>query len=873
MKNSKERFFLVWAMPVLFVLLAFGIAVLVENSGTYPGGKDALGYLYRGNALYGAIQKGDLWPMYDPYWYNGAEMMRYWAPVPVYLLAGCQWLAGGNAMGGYLVFVMVLFLAGAASWLYVGIQVKRPYFGAFLGVLWFFMPNNLYTLFYEGNLPRAFCIAVLPLLFFWAHDYLQNGRWHVLLKIAGCILVFFLCHPGYGGMIVLVFALYLLLDAGIFHGNREGAGDLGRCPGNQGTGKAASRHSWQRHLELILAMVLGWLMAGFWLLPSMAGGVAAGEHPESLGDFFQSVFLSLNPAARMQDGSEVFYFGLSVALLAVFGILLSKRKSMPGFWVGILLLIGSSETAFLLADVLPGREYLQMLRLVSIGLGLVLFSFLIWDTLKKGWVLLFAGLLVLDALPSLPLALGTQSGWEPEERFAYYAEKTLVGEAKGLTGQRLALLDESSLGAMSSYLVAGFGSPVATSYGAAGEAAVTASNIQQVDRALKDGHYRYVFDRCMELGNDTVVIQTDAEGKFRETQWAEMDQAAEQVGYQLMDSNEDYRFYKLDTAKAGMGEISAQQEGRYPGKPDAPSHWGTVTEYRAIGIGTGAPAISRQFPAMEEVASTDLDGFTFEELQGYDLVYLDGFTYEDKAAAERLVEELSEAGVRVVIAADGIPDDRGSRDQSFLGVVCNGVTFSQGYPNLDTIEGMLETDLFPDGHRDWSTVYLEGLDEVWGTVQDLDWELPFFGTVKNENIVLVGLNLTYYYGLTLDEGVGKLLGHAMDLRMDELPRREIVPCQIQYGENRILIETGRDDVNTGLAYHDSFQSGQEVYGKNHLAYVKAGRTEIRLGHPYLGRGIMLTAVAAACLLMVTRHIKYRQQGYRKSHREKNGRER
>ncbi len=384
MKNSKERFFLVWAMPVLFVLLAFGIAVLVENSGTYPGGKDALGYLYRGNALYGAIQKGDLWPMYDPYWYNGAEMMRYWAPVPVYLLAGCQWLAGGDAMGGYLVFVMVLFLAGAASWLYVGIQVKRPYFGAFLGVLWFFMPNNLYTLFYEGNLPRAFCIAVLPLLFFWAHDYLQSGRWHVLLKIAGCILAFFLCHPGYGGMIVLVFALYLLLDAGIFHGNREGAGDLGRCPGNQGTGKAASRHSWQRHLELILAMVLGWLMAGFWLLPSMAGGVAAGEHPESLGDFFQSVFLSLNPAARMQDGSEVFYFGLSVALLAVFGILLSKRKSMPGFWVGILLLIGSSETAFLLADVLPGREYLQMLRPVSIGLGLVLFSFLIWDTLKKG---------------------------------------------------------------------------------------------------------------------------------------------------------------------------------------------------------------------------------------------------------------------------------------------------------------------------------------------------------------------------------------------------------------------------------------------------------------------------------------------------------
>ena len=48
-----------------------------------------------------------------------------------------------------------------------------------------------------------------------------------------------------------------------------------------------------------------------------------------------------------------------------------------------------------------------------------------------------------------------------------------------------------------------------------------------------------------------------------------------------------------------------------------------------------------------------------------------GFTYDDRAAAEQLITRLSESGVRIVIAADGIPEDRGSRNQSFLGGVCN----------------------------------------------------------------------------------------------------------------------------------------------------------------------------------------------------------
>lgn len=801
------------SMPILFVCMAYGAAALAAGSGIYPSGKGTLGTLYRGDVLYRAIQGGDFWPMFDPNWYNGMELMRCFAPVPAYLLAACQWVGGGSPMDGYLIFIMALFVIGASSWLYVGVQAGRPFFGAFLGVLWFFMPNNLFTLFYEGDLPRSVCIAILPLLLYGVHHSLGSCGWHAFPKVSALFAVIALCHPGYAGMVFGVCCIYVLVDSVI-------------C------------HSWRRGLQACAALALGFFLAGFWVVPFLAGRVSPVEPSEILADYFQSIALSINPAARMQRGAVDFYFGLAAALLAVFGIFLSKKKSMPGFWTGIAVLVCSSETFYLLFSVLPGGEHLQMLRFISIALCMVLVSFLVWDSLKRGWVLLFAALLAADVFPSLPLLLGNQSGMGPEERLEYYSDRALVGEAKTYASQRLALLDESSLGSASAYLVTGYGKPVATSYGAAEEAARTVTNFKQIDRALEEGNYLYVFDRCMELGNDTVVVQLDLVNDVVSFPISRMDQAAIRAGYYLVDSNEAYRLYHLRGVEG---------------------NWGTVSSYRAIGIGSGAPAISRQFPAVEEVGTTNLNDFTFEELSEYDLIYLAGFTYRDKGAAEQLVTELSEAGVRIVIAADGIPDDRGSRNQSFLGVVCNGITFSQGYPDLDTVDGVLETDLFPDGHRYWSTVYLDGLDEVWGTVKDLDWELPFYGTVKNDNIVMVGLNLAYYYSITLDQGVGKLLGRAMDLRADELPSREVVPMQLHCTANHITVTVGKDHVNTGLAFHDSFQSGQKIYGKNHLAYVMEGTTEISLGHPYRGWGAAASIAALLVVLASARRLKRKQE--------------
>ncbi len=812
MEDRKKSYYLILLMPILYVLFAYGMARILENSRSYLDGINTLSHLYKGDLLYQAICKGDFWPIYDPLWYNGVEALRYWEPLPVYILAICQFFAVGNSINGFLVFVMFIFFVGAVSWFYVGLKVNRPYFGAFLGVLWFFMPNHLVTLFYEGNLPRSICIAILPFLMYWIYNYFQFGHWYNLPKISLCFALMALCQSEYAGGVFLAILIYLFINAVIVH-------------------------KWDRGWQVLFALFLGYMLIGVWLIPSLMDRITSINRLEIMSQFFQSIFLSINPFARFEKGNVDFYFGLAAFLLAVFGSLLSKKKSMPGFWTGIIILIASSNTLYLLLKKLPGGQYLPMLCFISIALCMILFSFLIWDTLKKGWILFFITLLLLDVLPSFPLILGEQSRKIPQEIMEGYSDWTFIDQAKELTEQRLALIDENALDARSVYLVTGYGKPVATSYGAVLQSCTTATNMKQIDHSLKEGNYLYLFDRCLEMGNDTIVIRLALVKDFIKHPIQEMDQAASRVGYKLVDYNEEYRFYKLEV------------EG----------NWGTLSKYRAIGIGTEAPEISRQFPIVEETDTTNLNDFTFEELCEYDLIYLAGFTYKDKSVAEELILKLSEAGVHIILAADGIPEDRGSKNQSFLGVICNTISFSQGYPNLKTIDGILETDLFPDGHREWSTVYVNGLDKVWGTIENGKWNLPFYGTVKNNNIIVIGLNLTYYYALTQDKGVGALLSHAMNLNSSELPKREIVPYTIQYFPENIIITTNKKDVNTALAYHNSFSANREIYSKNHLTYVKEGKTIISLTYPYLKQGILVSITAAFLILGYSLHMWLRRK--------------
>jgi uncharacterized membrane protein len=309
-----------------------------------------------------------------------------------------------------------------------------------------------------------------------------------------------------------------------------------------------------------------------------------------------------------------------------------------------------------------------------------------------------------------------------------------------------------------------------------------------------------------------------------------LDEAAAEAGYELADSNEFYRLYHMEV------------EG----------NWGTVTNYPAIGIGTEAASISLGFPAVEEVSSTNLNDYTFEELSQYQLIYLAGFTYDDREKAEKLVLDLSEAGVRIVILADGIPEDSLTRTRHFLGVICNDIRFSQGYPLLDTKVGVLDCDFFPQGYEEWSTVYVNGLDETWGTVREENLDLDFYGTVKNDNIIVLGLNLSAYYSMTKDAGVGELLTDITRLDIDSLPDRNVVPLEVAWNDHSVTITSEQDNVNTSLAYHEMFQCSRNISQENNLLYVGVGTTDVRMTYRYLypGLGVSLLGVVLSILFTV-----------------------
>ena len=99
MKKKNKAIYLLFLMPFVYFATACFVMWLVKTSGIYPSGSDTMYHVYRGDYVYNAIKSGNWYPLYDPAWYNGVEILRYWSPLPAYVMAFCQYLAGGSQFG------------------------------------------------------------------------------------------------------------------------------------------------------------------------------------------------------------------------------------------------------------------------------------------------------------------------------------------------------------------------------------------------------------------------------------------------------------------------------------------------------------------------------------------------------------------------------------------------------------------------------------------------------------------------------------------------------------------------------------------------------------------------------------------------------
>lgn len=800
--ERRPRLFVVFGLVAIAAMSAL-LALLLIPSGAYPFGEQALSHIYRSEELLRQFAKGNWWPLLDLGQYNGVQPLRHAAPVPIYLYAAFVALAG-DGLHAMVPFCVFLFAACCASWLAIGMSYRRGWLGLALGPIWFASPVNLAALFGDGDLPRAICLCVLPLLLALIDRYLARPR---RLRIAATAMVFLLVilsDPTFALLVAFGILVYLVV-AGVL------------------------RHCWGGCLRMALTLLAAAALSGIWVVPALVGGASVLDTPQLLANVTQALTAMLDPLERYTSGVEAAYLGVSVAALAVFGAVCARRASLPGFWAAMVAVFISTTAAAPLVSFVTGSADIGIARMLGVAVALVLVAFISWRSLKTGFVLAACVVLAIDGAASARVVIDSFGRSDPAVRMASHLDRALIAKAKSICTQRLGLVGEDFFDEESAYLAVGLGDRTSLTQGFSDQLSETDYNYTQVNQALEDGRFAYVFDRSLELGDDTIVLNTGQISARVSWTAKQIDAAAQRSGYSFVEAKDGYRLYHRD----------------------APATFGVKTAYRAIAIGRAASEIARQFPAFEEAPDRALDSYSYDDLKGYDTVYLDGFTCKSRRAAEKLVERLSDSGVDVIIAADGIPTEEHTGEKTFLGLDCESITFQGGFPTIYTEGGPLETTLFPNGYTDWSCVYVNGLVDVYATIREGDRTLPVCGTLENSHIKVIGLNLTYYEGLTGDEGMAGLLSRFLDISSQELPSRETLPISIDVSGNTLTVESEAGSVDTTLAALECMdvKSGTSWTAEN-LVYVGRGKTVIELGYPYLWQGAMVSVLGLLGLIVL-----------------------
>ena len=844
------------AVIACYAAAAYGMGLVLQSHAFFPTGADALTHLYKSQTLLASIQDGASSPVLDLMWDNGGQLLLSSPPLPVLVLAGCLALTQGGAVAAFALLSGIVLLISGTTGALMGVKLKRRTLGAVLGGLWFFLPNNVYLLFVNGDVPAALALMLLPALIFCAWWWLQKRTPSTLLLVALIMAEMFLCQPSDTALIACALGVYLVA---------YGIANRSVLPQFWVAGAAAC----------------GFLIACIWLASSLGTGETVGQGLKLAQPSADNWAALLNPVDYATQQGYGSYVGLVALALIFLGILTAPWKQVPAFATALAALVFAPFALGAAGGALAEYQLWQLSlpMLASVVLGFALTGLALWGSMRIG---LAAAFCVLFALGAVPGALGALSSSDSANAQAdawlevqttdqgrndgalwaaarlpelenthhpvdYPDALPLLEEAKGLTAQRLSIVSGYGRADGLSYAASGKGllaqqdaaSPVAVAQGADWESSSLSSSYRLFNEALEEGDYLYLFDRNVELACDTVLVRAPASEGFDSKELERMDTAAQRTGYGLAGANSSYRLYHLSAAPQGFGSTAT---------------------FSAIAIGRNADATALGFPAVVRGDSDKLDDYTFEELSAYKTVLVCSVDYHDQQAAEDLVRKLAENGTRVVVLADGIPENRTTHDRIFMGIRCNEITFNGGYPELDTIDGTELPDLFPLGTGAWKTVYLEGLDKVWGTIDEneLGDSLDFIGTAENDNIVFVGLNLTYYYSMTRNDFVGTLLSHALNLSPQELPERTLQPVQTTQADDGLSITAQTDGVATGLAWFDGIQSDTASEHRDQV-FVDAGTAQVWAGRPYAAVGIALALVGIVLLGLLLRAAHLRRR--------------
>lgn len=761
-KLAGNRKFLLVSAFVIFLAVAFGayheLLFPADSAAVTPWSSDGWGHLMKAEYLSQQIDNGVLYPDLFPGWYNGIQLLRYYAPLPYYALAGIYNITGDIFVAGnWLIFLCGLF-GGASFFLY---RNRLGLFPALLGgILFIMLPENIRVAFAEGNLPRVMATALLPVTFYFLLAVFEDGknRWNIF-GLAAMMMFITLSHA----MMAAIFAACMVVFIIIYW--------------------FVARTGPERSGLAIGGIAAGILLAGWWLIPSLYGGITEinqAASSEAMADIPLSQ--SLNPLLRLGN-KEAFYLGLSL-LAGVAVIIRFWRRLTPGVKslviVGFLALILGSTLVTGVYRFLPLSNLLWPIRFMSFAvfallLGtMYLISWLLhtarfrWRLVHNAVAAVLAVILILDALPSLGLIAGRS---EPE------GLSSVAGTLSESDGWRMATLDLSLLGSAPSYLVTSRGGREQV-FGWAYQGCATVPIISSINFALENEYDAYAIDRLDRLGTDDILMLNGANisGSFRDN-------------------------------LVSQGYTSVYQDPRLEllHKDGSPRAYELTRSI--LGIGDGTYNLALLFPQIETGKSAYIDDYSLEFLMKYDRIVLSRFNFHSREKAEELIEQYAVRGGKAIVDLTASPLDVLAKEPRFLDVYGEPVyLLSQAI----LLQDGRETPLLPFRHDylPWVSITPQGCDIELITFPYTEVEGVAVGykLAGSGRITFIGLNLIYHAVLTRDPVVISLLETELGLSAYSVPHRKSVPL-IDYrtaadGYRFSLNIAEETDIAVPVAVHD-----------------------------------------------------------------------
>ena len=198
---------------IVMLIIAGGALCLMyvlRERGYYASGYDTWGHLFKSDLMYRSIKEGNYYPLFTNLWYNGVQPFRYWAPLPYYLLAALQGLANGDIITTYYYFAGLSYFVGGCGWLLWGISSRRMTLCTFIGLLWFFFPDNMRVFFYEGNVPRMVTTMLIPYLVYFIWLFIQKDKKYAALCITLLTAIIALSHLMISAMMGIATFIFLI---------------------------------------------------------------------------------------------------------------------------------------------------------------------------------------------------------------------------------------------------------------------------------------------------------------------------------------------------------------------------------------------------------------------------------------------------------------------------------------------------------------------------------------------------------------------------------------------------------------------------------------------------------------------------------------